>query len=70
MDFLLGIMSYLGDNPQRRVRMAYEVDDSYVAPTELGVRMAQDIYDGLKSLDISDGEYDYFDYWEEAKRED
>jgi hypothetical protein len=65
LDFMVGIMSDLSDNPQRRVRMIYEIDESYVEPTALGYRAAKAIYTALSGLDCDD--YDYDDYWTEVK---
>lgn len=65
LDFMVGIMSDLTDNPQRRVRMVYESDESYVEPTPLGHEAARSIYVALGGLDMDD--YNYDDYWTEVK---
>lgn len=64
VDFIVGILSDLSDNPQRRVRMVYENDESYVEPTEHGLTIANDVSKALASTQCDD--YDYYEYWAEV----
>lgn len=69
VDLLQGIVVDLLDNPQRRVRMAYEVDGDYVEPSKRGMEVLREICDTFLRIEQSP-DYDYFDYWDEAKRSD
>lgn len=65
VDMLTGIIADLLDNPQRRVRMKYEADDSYVAPTAQGINALKGAMNALGAVEQS-LEYDYYDYWEDV----
>jgi hypothetical protein len=66
VDFIMGIISDLADNPYRRVRVAYETDDSYVKPSEKGMEIVKGLLDtGLAAVQSDD--YDWFSYWDEVE---
>jgi predicted AAA+ superfamily ATPase len=65
VDMLVGIVSDLCDNPQRKVSMVYEADGDVSFPSEYGAKVLKSILDGIGGAQTSDIEnYDYYDYWD------
>lgn len=62
VDMIQGIIADLLDNPQRRVRMKYEVDGAYVAPSKKGVEALKGAANAFKPISEAI-DYNYYYYW-------
>ena len=64
VDVIMGIVSDLCDNPQRKVSMVYAFDESVSTPTDRGMETLNGILNGLGILSGGELDYDYDDYWD------
>jgi hypothetical protein len=65
IDFIGGIMNDLNDNPQRKVSMTYDVDETKVKPTKKGQKIVRKfVKNVVDPIDYAE-DYDYYDYWKD-----
>lgn len=62
-DMLSGIIADLLDNPQRKVAMTYEVDETKVVPTKRGMKALKGAHKAFNAIEMAD-DYWYDDLWE------
>lgn len=64
VDVIMGIVSDLCDNPQRKVSMVYAFDETVAIPNEQGMEVLNGVLMGLNNLATGSLDYEYEDYWE------
>lgn len=70
VDVLMGIVSDFYDNPQRKVKMVYEFDESVSSLNERGMQVIEGLAKGLDNLVGGGVDYDYEEYWDMYPLED